>query len=328
MKMKKSKVIVPALGLLLLSTAASVTGTVAWFTANKSVEIDAGNFAVVSTTGDLKFEAAAGFGTRLNASDDTLVEPKTDTGTVAGVAETYGWVLSDASFNHNTGIAYYPYANGSMLAAHSKAYNADDATEADFFRQSSIISETGDPVTARTVNKVYSIFTWSYTFKFTSENGATVGLFLDFDNSSVTDLTTTNNSDSYKGFRIAFMSSDKETVWSANRAASASKYATAAAATSASTSNTAYTGYDLVATDQKGSIPAEGSVSKTGIATNTTYPNYLGQFPVGDGSTEQELTITLVAWFEGSDADVITTDEGEYDTVSAHMKFEARNLAA
>lgn len=35
--MKKTKVIIPALGLLLLSTAASVTGTVAWFAANATV---------------------------------------------------------------------------------------------------------------------------------------------------------------------------------------------------------------------------------------------------------------------------------------------------
>ena len=35
--MKKTKIIIPALGLLLLSTAASVTGTVAWFAANGQV---------------------------------------------------------------------------------------------------------------------------------------------------------------------------------------------------------------------------------------------------------------------------------------------------
>lgn len=37
--MKKSKIIVPALGLLLLSTAASVSGTVAWFSANNAVTV-------------------------------------------------------------------------------------------------------------------------------------------------------------------------------------------------------------------------------------------------------------------------------------------------
>lgn len=35
--MKKTKVIIPALGILLLSTAASVTGTVAWFATNQTV---------------------------------------------------------------------------------------------------------------------------------------------------------------------------------------------------------------------------------------------------------------------------------------------------
>ena len=35
--MKKTKIIIPAMGLLLLSTAASVTGTVAWFAANATV---------------------------------------------------------------------------------------------------------------------------------------------------------------------------------------------------------------------------------------------------------------------------------------------------
>ena len=35
--MKKTKVIIPALGILLLSTAASVTGTVAWFSMNNTV---------------------------------------------------------------------------------------------------------------------------------------------------------------------------------------------------------------------------------------------------------------------------------------------------
>ena len=41
MKNKKSKIIVPALGLILLSTTASISGSVAWFTANRSVEVQA-----------------------------------------------------------------------------------------------------------------------------------------------------------------------------------------------------------------------------------------------------------------------------------------------
>ena len=37
--MKKSKILAPALGVLVLSTAASISGTVAWFTANNSVQV-------------------------------------------------------------------------------------------------------------------------------------------------------------------------------------------------------------------------------------------------------------------------------------------------
>ncbi|NLE04905.1 MAG: hypothetical protein GX638_08900, partial [Crenarchaeota archaeon] len=35
--MKKTKLIIPAIGMLLLSTAASITGTVAWFSMNTTV---------------------------------------------------------------------------------------------------------------------------------------------------------------------------------------------------------------------------------------------------------------------------------------------------
>ena len=59
--MKKSKLIVPAaLAVMLLSTAASVTGTVAWFTANRAVEIGAGKFEVTSTDGSLAVTLADG----------------------------------------------------------------------------------------------------------------------------------------------------------------------------------------------------------------------------------------------------------------------------
>lgn len=46
--MKKTKVIIPALGILLLSTAASVTGTVAWFTAANDVDISGLQFKAQS----------------------------------------------------------------------------------------------------------------------------------------------------------------------------------------------------------------------------------------------------------------------------------------
>ena len=46
--MKKTKIIIPALGILLLSTAASVTGTVAWFTAANDVDVSGLQFKAQS----------------------------------------------------------------------------------------------------------------------------------------------------------------------------------------------------------------------------------------------------------------------------------------
>ena len=46
--MKKTKVIIPALGMLLLSTAASITGTVAWFSANNTVTASGMNIQATS----------------------------------------------------------------------------------------------------------------------------------------------------------------------------------------------------------------------------------------------------------------------------------------
>ena len=46
--MKKSRIIVPALAMLTLSVAASVTGTVAWFSASRTKTLTANNLAVLN----------------------------------------------------------------------------------------------------------------------------------------------------------------------------------------------------------------------------------------------------------------------------------------
>ena len=51
--MKKSKIIIPAAAILALSVGASVTGTVAWFTASRTVSTTVNNLAAINTAGDL-----------------------------------------------------------------------------------------------------------------------------------------------------------------------------------------------------------------------------------------------------------------------------------
>lgn len=61
--MKKSRIIAPALGVLVLSTAASITGTVAWFTANSSVTVTGMNFTTQVSSNLLIASGTAGTGT-------------------------------------------------------------------------------------------------------------------------------------------------------------------------------------------------------------------------------------------------------------------------
>lgn len=51
--MKKSKILIPAFAVLALSVGASITGTVAWFTAAKTANITISNVAAVNVAGDL-----------------------------------------------------------------------------------------------------------------------------------------------------------------------------------------------------------------------------------------------------------------------------------
>ncbi|MCQ2799116.1 MAG: hypothetical protein MJ220_04450 [Bacilli bacterium] len=57
--MKKSRIILPAIALLAVSGIASVTGTVAWFTAAQSTEVSFSSVTAVNTAGDLKFTKVA-----------------------------------------------------------------------------------------------------------------------------------------------------------------------------------------------------------------------------------------------------------------------------
>lgn len=85
--MKKTKIIVPALGVLLLSTAASVTGTVAWFSMNNFVTAEGMNVTAKAENGIVISNAAAANGSwkdsALSTRTATLAVKPTSTATGA-----------------------------------------------------------------------------------------------------------------------------------------------------------------------------------------------------------------------------------------------------
>ena len=70
--MKKTKIIIPALGLLLLSTAASVTGTVAWFAMNSTVSATGMSVKAKADGFFLEISGAGDSGTYSNTGTSNL----------------------------------------------------------------------------------------------------------------------------------------------------------------------------------------------------------------------------------------------------------------
>ena len=68
--MKKSKLLAPALALLCLSTAASAAGTVAWFSANYTINVSYVNIKAASDATDLQISTngTSGWTNEIDAS--------------------------------------------------------------------------------------------------------------------------------------------------------------------------------------------------------------------------------------------------------------------
>ena len=107
--MKKTKVIIPALGMLLLSTAASVTGTVAWFAANATVNANGmaitaktdSEFLVISKTSDLTANAD----TVALATPTGQVLPTNWADTNGAEENGYAWVTGSGTTTSNGALS-------------------------------------------------------------------------------------------------------------------------------------------------------------------------------------------------------------------------------
>ena len=176
--MKKSKIIIPALGMLLLSTAASITGTVAWFTTVSSATANITSFAVRKLGGDLSYTVAAGTGTQKVDSTDTSAI------TLKGTNPA----LCDASYNHSTGYVWKANSNASAFTSITTESEANWS-----------VSGT-DQVT-------YYAVSWTYTFSYAFGGDSTaMNLYFDAATSTVTPTQTTaaatgQSEQTYKGFR-------------------------------------------------------------------------------------------------------------------------------
>lgn len=292
--MKKSKIIIPALGMLILSTAASVTGTVAWFTTVSSATANITSFAVRKLGGDLSYVVAAGVGTK-----------KVDSSATSSITlDGDNPALCDASFNHTT---KHPWKANSTASAFTEITTENVANWG-------VTSTTPAQVT-------YYAVSWSYTFTYTFGGDSTaMNLYFGSADSTITPTVNkaaegTHTEQTFKGFRIAFLcdTSSRAVVWAKNQTSANCHYVVASNDQTGAYSN-------VNSTSAAGNL-----IDSTGIATidenatgTTTRTDYLGQFTSGSNT----LTIKCVAWYEGTDPNVI--NGSEMDTVAAALTFYTR----
>lgn len=316
--MKKSKIIIPALALLAFSTAASVTGAVAWFTANRTATIDAGSYTVVKTNANLEFELGDGIGTEVDSTDDHVIN--------------FNGLLTDGSVNHKTQKVYTPDSFGTGHAADPKGeidlngtYPLDPGGETleDLLTR----GETDDttPVT------IYTAATFDITFTITfGQVPGDIGLYLDNTagkSQFVVDGNPAPTAVTATGFRMAFLpkaasTNGRATVFADLQTASNCHYISNK--TQAMLPGTDYvsTDYDLIHSGYSTALPTASTIRADAIAR----PDYLGYFAF-QADTPVTLSYTVVAWFEGTDPNVVNQDIiANYQTVISTLCFEAVNL--
>jgi len=326
--MKKSKIIIPALGMLLLSTAASVTGTVAWFTSVSALEANMNSFAVKRLGGNLELD--------IKTEDDNSGSTVYGNGSkLDGEAVTLqdNCFFTHGSYNHNEHLVYRPTnAQATTFASVSDVTTDSDPANPTWYQSAEVNNVT---------YKYYYAVSWTYIFTYTfGANDNNVNLYFDNTNSVVTKTAgeTTGDLHTYLGFRMAFVSgtslngNDRSIVWAdngdSNSATNAPKYlktessVTSASGTYTSPNATNSGSSDLIDVNATNIDIAEGS---TGTSTRC---NYIGQFtkPANAASNASAvLYVRVIAWFEGTDLNVVNAST--LDTVSAVSAFYTRAAA-
>ena len=316
-KFKKSKIIVPALALITATTVASVTGTVAWFTASRAVTVSASQFTTTTEASSLEVDSVA-----IN-----------DCGVTAGTngSATVNGLLTHGSYNaaaNKTGNLYSPVIDDSAnVISYNELGTVDSHLETGTTSGQGTTPQTNKwiagttTVSAQSKNIWYGV-AWQLNFKQKNGNTNVVNnLLVDLGSCTFTDGdTTTSRTHTIEGFRIALMTSNNFVVLGGD------EDTTHVSSTSATSEFTNYFKVKVGETAGSTYTAAVDATQTTENSTVTSNVGYLGTLN-DDGTTV--TSVTCVAWFEGCDtAHIVNQDTNSQDvimsTVTASLRFYSR----
>ena len=303
--MKKSKIILPALGMLLLSTAASVTGTVAWFTTVSTASANLTSFAIRKLGGELGLTIKTAtdgsqYGTGTTKSGESIILNGDDP------------ALCDASYDHVTQQKIYK-ANSAATAFSTLAAESNWVVNGD------------DQVT-------YYAVSWTLEFTYTfGGDSSNVNLYFDLDAANLTGTQVTAgtvaNKETWKGFRIAFICGARTLVWAGGHASSEAASlvfqsgATRSTTTAYTNPNSSSAAGTLITGFGTSGTCAAALHAPTDDLASAARADYIGAFVKG-ATDSTTLSVKCIAWYEGNDENVV--NGARMDQVAATMAFYTR----
>ena len=312
--MKKSKIIVPALGILLLSTAASISGTVAWFTATRTFSTTVSEFGVGSVDGNLSAVVAGGVGTKQkgtgSAADKKTILFKNDDDDPSA--------LTDASFNHSnlhlyTDVSTVTEANTTNPGQNTSAFD-------DLGLESAITSSVNKwKAGSKDGTNYFYAVTWDIqlTFEYAAVHND-VHMFFDAGTAS----SIESDSALAPAIRFALHTSDNDIVYA--------PLATSAVYNVASASGVEISEpvirYDSGAAKVQTVVSEAASLSALAVAEDglddtdaAAIPTYLGTVTEASNT----LTVHVVCWLDGLDAATINSNIDD-ETFQGALNFYCR----
>ena len=299
-KLKKSAVVIPALARIAVTAAASVSGTIAWFTATREATVTGGTFLAGTNEGNLVVTATGGTGVTTSENKDS----NTQTITILN-----GLKLLDASDSGTALTEPTPFWTDVENGEHK--YKA--------------VSQQYD-----TNSNYYYGVSWNLTFSIDVKNSkSNYDIFFNAKSSS----TTGGDSGVTKtAFRVFRQSGTNESIVWAPLASTAEVngptekplgYVSGVDATTPYASATS-TAHGLISKDIDSSL---NTLAFDNDADNNQRGDWLAQCVRDDKTHKAKATVQVVVWFEGLDANMISDNLDNISSIGTTMKFYARESA-
>jgi len=339
--MKKSKLLIPAVGFLMISLAAAGTSTVAWFTSTTAATATLGNIVGAKVDGGLKIYAtnaatvdhdsdtATAKIEAYGITDQTIDTTAEATTTLAYGIQTKGY-LRDASLNLTTSA-------GTTTAADyiPKDYNAAGAPTSYEITTHSVANSSFYMMTGSGTSEK-DIYTYAkFTVNFVSQAAEDQAVYFNFSESKagVGNSFTTTDGAIEQALRIGFVSS----YTTAPSYTTPTIFAPANPLDISGTDGAGLSYVNGTATTNTGKYTKAQAINQSVLTTAqlAVYPEYTSFSEdvygyhtklsyLGAAKKDNEFKVTFYVWFDGTDPKCVDTDNltaGITSVFQASLKF-------